>query len=644
MLLLVLLILWFENQIVLFMAEKNKEKLFTEFPPVSTETWEEVINADLKGADYDKKLIWKTIEGINVKPYYRAADLHDVQAAKALPGKFPFVRGNNTVGNPWLVRQDFKVSASNATQAAARAKDALAKGVEAIGYELCNGFAPTADSLSVLLKGIDLNTVEVNFTGGCVTARALSHIVKYLDGSSFDASRVRMSIDYSPLSTLTLRGNFCSESEASFDGLVVAIKAVKNYPNFRVIGINGYDFSSCGASTVQELGFALAQATTYLDALTNKGLTIDDIAPRMKFNLAISSNYFMEIAKFRAARLLWAKIVEAYRPKSQEVAKMNIHASTSTWNMTVYDSYVNMLRTTTEGMSAVIAGVDSLNITPFDAPYAESSVFSERIARNQQLLLREESYMDKVADPAAGSYYIETLTMSIAHNAWKILLEVEEQGGYMEAFIKGRVQEQVNAVSSKRDASFTARRETILGTNQYPNFNEVIDTKTIAPAVVTRSTPQTPANAIATPLVPYRASQALEELRYRTDASGKRPKTFMLAIGNLAMRRARAQFACNFFAVAGFDVVDNIGFKTVDEGIEAALEAKSDIVVLCSSDEEYATLAPETFAKLANRAIFVVAGDPACRPELEAKGIGNYINVKSNLLETLKQYQQLLKI
>lgn len=626
------------------MAEESNEKLFTEFPPVTTEKWEEVIQADLKGADYDKKLVWKTIEGINVKPYYRASDLEKIQTVNAKPGKFPFVRGNNQKGNSWLVRQDIDVDLDKPTESNLKAAEILTKGVQSLGFRLNSDAEPTLDSISRLLKSIDLNKVEVNFTGGFVTAKALPFIVKYLEQSHVKADLVRMSIDYSPLTSLTLNGKFCCDNDASFNGLTSVMLAVKNYPNFRVIGINGHVFNSCGSSIVQELGYSLSMASNYLEVLTEKGFGIDEIAPRIKFNFAISSNYFMEIAKFRAARMLWAKMVEAYKPSSIDVAKMQIHAETSHWNQTVYDAYVNMLRSTTESMSAVIAGVDSLNVLPFDAPYEAPSVFSERIARNQQFLLREESYFDKIADPAAGSYYIENLTVSIAQNAWKVFLSTDELGGYKEAFIKGSIQEQITAVSNKRDMNFVTRRETILGTNQFPNFNEVIDSKKVSAEVVTRKAAQKPADAIATPLVPYRGAQAIEELRYHTDVCGHRPKVFMLALGNLAMRRARAQFACNFFAVAGFEVIDNIGFKTVDEGLKAAADAKSDIVVVCSSDDEYATLAPESFEKLNGKAIFVVAGDPACRAELEAKGISNFIHVKSNLLETLKQYQQLLKI
>ncbi len=623
------------------MAEKKKDtKLLAEFPPVTTEQWESAIRVDLKGADYEKKLVWKTMEGINVKPYYRAEDLKNIDFTRVYPGEFPYVRGNKEQGNNWLIRQDFDV-ANDANQ---KAHELLLKGVDSLGFRLCKDCEPSLDGVSKLLKGIDFEKVEINFIGGGKTRKALPFIIKTLNDSKVDKKKVKGSIDYSPLSSLTINGKFCCDAETSFNNMKEAIESIHDYPGFKVIAVNAHIFHNSGATMVQELAFALSMANDYIVALTERGIKVDEIAQRTRFNFAVSSNYFMEIAKFRAARLLWAKIIEAYKPKSLGSARMSIHAETSTWNKTVYDAYVNLLRTTTEGMSAVIAGVDSLNILPFDTTYQNATAFSERIARNQQLVIKEESYFGKIADPAAGSYYIENLTASMVEQAWKLFLQVEEMGGYFAAFSKGFIQEQIKEVARKRDMNITTRRDTILGTNQYPNFTEVADIKVVKESSVKRQPAVKTAEMIAEPLVPYRGAQAIEELRYRTDASGKRPKVFMLTLGGLAMRRARAQFSSNFFAVAGFEVIDNIGFKTIDEGIKAAKEAKSDIVVICSSDDEYATLAPEAFEKLGNKAIYVVAGDPVCKPELEAKGIKNFISTKSNVLDTLTYYQNLLKI
>ena len=318
--------------------------------------------------------------------------------------------------------------------------------------------------------------------------------------------------------------------------------------------------------------------------------------------------------------------------------KMRIHAETSEFNKTIFDANVNMLRTQTEAMSASLGGVHSMTVLPFDSIYNQPDDFSERIARNQQLLLKEESNFDKVSDPSAGSYYIETLTSEIASQAWKLFLETEENGGLLEAIKAGKVQQAIKATSTQRLKNVSSRREVLLGTNQFPNFTEVSGGKKAIKGAKDKNQDE-----IET-LVPVRAAQEFENLRFATDVASKRPKVFMLTIGNLAMRLARAQFSSNFFACAGYEVIDNLGFTTVESGVEAAMAAKADIVVICSSDDEYVEYAIPAFKALNGRAMFVVAGAPACMDELKTAGIENFIHVRVNVLDTLKEFNaKLLK-
>lgn len=625
------------------MAENTKNsKLFAEFPPVTTREWEEVIHQDLKGADYDKKLVWKPLEGFSVKPYYRAEDTEKIGHIHAQPGDFPFIRGNETQGNKWLVRQDFDATDSQATNK--EALKALKQGTEAFGFETCSNCEPSVDGLDKLLKGIDFSQTEVNFVSGHNSKKILPVLVDWLKANKQNPANALGSFNYSPLNSLTRKGNYCKDEATSRIKVKELVEMGRQLPKFRLIEVDASIFHNSGGTAVQELAFALAMGAEYMQWLTDQGVPAAEAASKIRFTFAIGPNYFMEIAKFRAVRLLWAKLTEAFLPEDISTAQINIHAVTGSWNMTIYDPYVNMLRSSTETMSAVLGGVHSLTVLPFDAPYQKPTTFSERIARNQQLVIREEAYLSKVVDAAAGSYYIETLTASLIEHAWKLFLKVDQMGGYSKAFIAGFVQSEIKAVAQKKLANISSRRDTVLGTNQYPNFGEMADLSAVKPHHVKVPESVKPADAIAEPLVPYRAAQQLEELRYKTDASGCRPKVFMLTLGGLAFRRARAQFSCNFFACAGFEVIDNIGFKSVDEGVKAAVDAKADMVVICSSDDENATLAPEAFAKLNGKALFVVAGEPACKPELEAIGIKNYISVKSNLLDTLKHYQELLKI
>ncbi len=601
-----------------------------------------MIMQDLKGADYDKKLVWKTNEGFSVQPYYCAEDLKDIKNAKALPGDFPFIRGNTTSANDWLVRQDF--DACNSTEANAKAIDALSKGANAVGFITCDDCEPSEDGVAKLINGIDPLAAEINFVSGCKSRKILPRLVKVLKEKNVNLAHAKGSFDYSPLTAFSQNGKFCVDAETAKARCKEVMEAGNDLTSFKLLAVRGDIFRNAGSSLVQELAFSLSMGTEYMNWLTEQGFASSEVASRMKFTFAVGSSYFLEIAKFRAARLLWAKIVEAYLPSDIDSTKMCIHVVNSQWNKTVYDPYVNMLRTTTEAMSAVLGGVHSMTVLPFDAPYQKPTTFSERIARNQQLVLKEEAYFGKVVDPSAGSYYIEQLTQSMIHHSWELFLKIQEMGGYTEAFTKGFIQKEIKELAQKRESNMATRRETVLGTNQYPNFTEAADLEVVKKEAVTKPKIEKSTDAICEPLVSYRGSQAFEELRFRTDSASKRPKVFMLTLGNLAFRRARAQFSCNFFACAGFEVIDNIGFKSVEEGVKAAFDAKSDMIVICSSDDEYEALAIEAFGKINGKAIFVVAGEPACKPSLEAKGISNFISVKSNVLETLRGYQEMLSI
>lgn len=617
------------------------EKLFAEFPPVSTQKWEEVIIKDLKGADYEKKLVWKTQEGFSVRPYYRAENLSNLKHLGVAPGCFPFVRGTKD-NNDWLIRQDY-CAWSSFTQANAQAVDGLKKGVNSVGFCIDGKKAIGEADMKTLLKGIDLAKVEVNFTGCCcATTEIIKSFISVAKAQNVNPEDLKASFDFDPLRVLNQAGNFCSDK--SMDQLKDCIEAAKDYKRVRVIGVEAYSFNDAGSNISQELGFGLAMGSEYMNKLKELGLCADDAARRIKFTFSVGSTYFMEIAKFRAARLLWANIVKSYGSERECCQKMKIHAVTSEWNQTVYDAYVNMLRGTTEAMSAAIAGVDSLEVLPFDYSFRKPGEFSNRIARNVQSILKEESHFNKVVDPSAGSYFIENLTESIAQTAWALFTKVEEMGGYVAAFKADFIQKAIKETSAKRDKNIETRRETILGSNQYPNFTEAID-KDVTKEVVTRKpAPAVTGTMVGQPLEKYRASQPFEAMRFATDKSGKQPVAYMVTFGNLAMCRARAQFACNFFAVAGFKVVDNNRFSSVEEGVKAALAAKADIIVACSSDEEYAEAVPQIADLTGKKAIVVVAGDPACKDELVSKGITNFVNVKSNVLETLKGYQAQLGI
>jgi len=624
--------------------KETHKKLFTEFSPLTTKEWEDVIQADLKGADYEKKLIWKTSEGFQVKPYYRSEDLKHIDFLDALPDEFPYIRGERKNGNNWHIRQDIIVD--DIKKANKKALNVLMKGVTSLGFILDPKFEPTLDDIEQLCENIYADAVELNFICFHNSLKVVQHIEKLVKKYNRDLNKIYGSVDFDPLGEYVLKGRFPESADASFDQAKNIIEIANHLPNFKVITVNGKYFQNAGATIVEELAFSLAQGVNYLTQLTERGLSINDIAPRMKFQFAVGSNYFMEIAKIRAARMLWAQIVHAYGPCCDTKTKMFIHSTTSDWNKTAYDAYVNMLRTTTESMSSIIGGTDSLTVNPFNMIFEKSTDFSERIARTQQLLLKEESYFDKVVDPAAGSYYIENLTGSIAEETWKLFLEVQEKGDFLEAFKAGFIQEVMKETTQKRDMDIATRKEVLLGTNQYPNPTEYKEDK--IELSVFEAFDCTDKNAEVETLKMYRGSQAFEELRYKTDffaKSNERPKVFMLTMGNLAMRRARSQFAGNFFSCAGYEIIDNNGFKTVEEAANACLNAKADIAAICSSDDDYTDIAPKLYKLLNEKTIMVVAGYPkAILDQLQNKGLKHFIHIKTNVLETLKEFQKLLGI
>ena len=614
----------------------NKEKLFTEFSAPTTQEWLDKIQVDLKGADFQKRLVWKTNEGFSVQPFYRREDVEKLQTPNAMPGEFPFVRGNKKDNNVWYVRQE--IEASDAKVANAKALDVLNKGIDSLSFRI-PGKEVSAEFIEQLLDGIYCDVVEVNFNTCKRHSVELAQIlVAYFEKKGYDKEKVVGSIDWDPIEKIVVDGK---DVQPVLKFAPELIETLKEYPSFRCISVNSVSLNNSGAYIVQELGYALAWGNEYLQQLVDAGVDPTLAASKIKFNMGISENYFMEIAKFRAARMLWAQIVKQYEPKCDCACKMCVNAVTTSYNMTVFDAYVNMLRSQTETMSAAIAGVHSIVVTPFDAVYETPNDFSERIARNQQLLLKEECHFDKVVDPASGSYYIEELTTSLAAEGWKIFLKVEDEGGFLAAALAGTIQDDINATNEKRHLHAAQRREFILGTNQFPNFTEKSEGK--QPIDGCEDSCGHEVGSIKN-INSTRLAADFENLRLATEKAKKQPVAFMLTIGNLVWRQARAQFSCNFLASAGYKVIDNLGFATVEEGVAAAKEASADIIVLCSSDDEYAEYAIPAYQATGDSALFVVAGAPACSEDLKAAGIENFIHVKVNQLETLKLFNQKLGI
>lgn len=678
-------------------ADAAHQKLFEEFPPVSREAWEEKIKKDLKGADYREKLAWKTPEGFEILPFYRREDIRHLDYLKTKPGSFPFIRGKNPNGNTWDITQhlfehDPKSANKEACQALEKGGDALLIKIDikrpegAIGGDLYGVNIQTQDDFSQLLNGIDPAKTTLHFQSGMATPAYFAMLVNEASKQKIDLSRVQATFRYDPWAFVLANGYLPKNKNQWVKDAANMVQYCKEHAsNIRVLGIDAGLYHEAGASTAQSLAYALAAGNEYLARLTDRGLPVDDIANSIHFSVPVGPSYFMEIAKFRVLRLLWSRIVERYKPSDSSAAATFIQAETADWDKTLYDAHNNMLRSTTQAMSAIIGGCDSVAVQPYDHIFNDPNDFSKRIARNTQIILKEESHFDKVADPAAGSYYIEELTDSVAAQAWEHFQEIEKLGGLFKAAQGGFVQAEIQKTRNNRDQQIASGRHSFVGTNKYPNPEEDALEKLGAPHTSSALTTSDESPSIDNdhllenlteafikgahigdcitalfnfseekiiPLETYRGAEAFEELRLATERhakeSGETPTVLMIPMGDRRMRKARATFSSNFFGCAGYNVEEPLGYDSTDEAVSAVQQIKPDIAVLCSSDEQYDNLAPafcNAIAELDKVPITVVAGYPKeSLGTLKDAGVKAFIHLKSNILEVLKDFHHQLEI
>jgi methylmalonyl-CoA mutase len=670
------------------MAE-TEDQLFDEFPPVSTEEWEEVIKKDLRGADYKEKLNWETGEGFDILPFYRKEELQGGRA------KEPLLAGKDKENNRWSICAPiFDTKAEEARNAMYRA---LERGADALqftilvkspsgmlGGDLEGTSIQSQDTFNGLFSDLNLSGTHIVFDSAMATPMVLAMLQNFLAKHDYEKSLSTI-FSYDPFAYVARKGQLPKRKEFLENEIADLVNSTETKKGVRPLCADGRLWHNAGATIVQELGLSLAAVSEYMALLTDRGIDAGTAARSINFMLAAGSKYFPEIAKFRALRILWRQLLDAY--EADEGIPAFIHAETSLWNKTIFDPYVNMLRSTTEGMSAAIGGIDSMTVHPFDRIFTEPDDFSQRIARNTQIVLQEEAYFDKVTDPAAGSYYIEKLTDKIAGKAWALFQEIEMEGGLLKSLQNGTVQTSIETAQQQRDLEIASRGRVFVGTNQYPNadesFSEEKEQKdefatvslkkndydfSLEPsetAIINSLQKALQDGAALGDLVPklfqedwskqsyrtvqaYRGSEAFEELRLATEKRSNRPKVLTLPLGDKKMRKARSSFTSNFFACAGYDIEDPIGFESVEEAVASVKEHSPDIAVICSSDEEYKNLVPSLcgrISKLKEQPIVVLAGLPKNRlEEYKQNGIAEFIHAKSNVLETLKTFHRKLGI
>jgi methylmalonyl-CoA mutase len=616
----------------------KKEKLFDLFPPVTTEAWMELIRSDLKGADFSKKLVWKTNNGFDINPFYRTEDTEKLPFTNILPGQFPWLRGRKKENNEWLIRQNLEVT--DYAAANDKALSILNRGIDSLGFVISDPGTITADNFRTLLKDIHPEAIELNFLSNGKAIEILEILSLLCIENETDRSKVKGAIEADPLGRLMTNGTLCLPVEAGLDYLASLTSASEIFPLLRTLHINASAFGNAGASLTEELAYGISMGAEYMSQLTSRGISASVAASKIRFSFSTGSDYFPEIAKLRAARLLWSVVLKGFNIAD---AAMEIHSVTASWNKSLYDPYVNMLRSTTEAMSAILGGTDSLTVEPFDKVFCDPNDFSERIARNQQLILKEESYFDKVADPSAGSYYIENITKLIADKAWQLFTGIEEKGGFLKSLLAGEIQKNIEESAVNRRRDYALRKSVLLGTSQYPNGLESFPGS--ADFNKLRNKPVFDDDLTVQPVIPFRVSEAFDAIRIAVDQAARRPTVFLLPLGNVVMRNARAQFSAGFFSCAGYSIIhDSSAFSSAEDGIAAALASEADIVVICSSDEEYASVAPQICLALKEQALIVIAGNPACAEELKKLGLEFFIHMKSDVPAVLSMFNGLLGI
>ena len=575
--------------------------LLDEFPPVTTEAWEEAIARDLKGADYAKKLIVQTPEGMALRPYYRAEDTADLAFAATAPGQFPFARGTRSKGG-WRIRE--QADAVDVKTANETAVKAIAAGAEEISFDA--SLVSNAADLEHLLAG--LSEIPIHFRN------ATAPLMNLLGAQAAESSvAAGFSAEFDPFTDLDLAADLAKMAPASLS----------------LFSVDAVAHEEAGANAVEEIAFALAAGIDMLAALEERGVKAAESAPRIEFTFAIGGNYFFSIAKLRAFRLVWAQAVESFgAPPS--AARACIHARTSRWNKTVYDPHVNVLRATTEAMSAILGGADSITVEPFDACYKQSDEASRRLARNTQILLKEEALLGRVGDPGGGAYALEVITDFLASEAWKHMQQIESAGGWRKAVASGAIAEALAKSLAVREKEVVTRKRVLTGTNQYANPRE-------------RALDRIDAARFAEG---KRGAQVYEQLRIRTERHAARtaftPRFLLAEFGDPKMRSARSNFALNFFACAGFDL--SIERFTSAEQIASR---SADAIVLCSADAEYAPMVSTliAFLKGAGRTTpVIIAGNPENTADLKAAGVDDFIHVRSNPIEVLGAWQRRLGI
>lgn len=633
----------------------NARPLLDAFTPPTDDDWRAAAERLLKGGGVER-LRTSTAEGITLEPIYGAGD-RPAEAGNAFPGSPPYLRGNRAAGyraEGWSVDQ--RVTAASAEEFNRAVVDDLARGATSVQLPLveaegADGWtasgaavwrADSLDDLDAALAGVDLAEVPVVLHTPGSGLAPLAALLALAERRGVSGEQLRGGVEADPLKGLALRGRFPGGVERLFDDLARATRcAAEQAPALSTLGLSGVPFSDAGAHASQELAFIAAAAVEVLGALGERGVGVEVAAPRVTLTVSVGSHLLMEIAKLRALRLLWARIAQAF-DGGPEAQRVRIRAHSTAWNRSAADPVVNALRATTEGFAAVIGNVEGLELTPFDAVAGAPGGRAHRLARNTQLILRDEARLTSVIDPAGGSAAIEALTDELARRAWQLFQEVEGQGGLIEALVAGRPHQAIAATVAERRDSLARARAVLVGVNRYADPSETMlapaesgaslrggagggsgpdsaggGTGASSEAAVADLSAETAhfaeaeqavaaagaalragaslshlavarqrgASPEARPLRPVRGAEPFERIRRRAEAhrraSGSLPAVLLIGVGAAREVRPRIDFCRGALAVGGFDPHDGGTVADLPALAELLTGRREPVVAIC---------------------------------------------------------------
>jgi methylmalonyl-CoA mutase len=683
-----------------------------DFPPAGYDEWRTLAEADLGGAPFEQKLVTHTYEGIDLQPVYTRLDHPGEGDPEGFPGLPPFVRGARPLGavrTGWDLRQEHAHPDLEVTNQAIL--DDLQGGVTSLLLRLDaaarNGLDPDdpqaaelagrdglmaycADDFDRALAGVHLHMIGVTLEAGAAFLPAAATLVALWRRRGVTPEQARGAFNADPLAVLARDGQLPVEEETALAQMAdLAAWTARTYPHVTAVRVGTAPYHHAGATAAQDIAFGLATSVEYLRAMTRAGLDVDAAARQILFSVSVGTHHFLAIAKLRAARRLWARAVAACRG-SPAAGAMRVHARVSKRVLTQRDPYVNLLRNAVAVFAAGLGGAEAITSVPFDAAAGAPDPLSRRIARNTALVLQEEARLNRVIDPAGGSWYLDWLTDQVAAKAWDIFQEVEREGGMLRAVQRGWVARQIDSAFAPRAKNLARRKEGITGVSEFPDIGEKPVARPAPDRVVLREAAARrvaavrcdPRQALARPfpaggrtaalveaagqgasfgqmaralgffdvwiaippLTPHPFAEPFEELRDASDAwqaaHGRRPRVFLANMGPVAHHTARATYAKNFFEAGGFEVVSNDGFKDAGAAAQAFAASGASVAVICSSDKLYPDVVPQVAPKLkaAGTRSVVLAGNPGANEAAwRAAGVDRFIFMKCDVLGMLRE-------